>query len=126
MRPSKLRLPDSTEAAIRSLVVDGLGDRRVGSGPELPMQVVQPIADEVEAELVEVLLQAGLQIFVTTWLPGASEVFTQGLRSGPARGLAGHQAGADQHDGFEVLVQEVIAAMATSPWPIVVVLAFDR
>jgi hypothetical protein len=41
MRPSKLRLPDSTETPIRSysaivFEIDG------SSGPELPMQVVQP------------------------------------------------------------------------------------
>ena len=41
MRPSKLRLPESTEHTVRSLswmaaLISG------ASGPELPMQVVQP------------------------------------------------------------------------------------
>jgi hypothetical protein len=41
MRPSKLRLPLSTDATIRSPLVmaSAMGS---GSGPELPMQVVQP------------------------------------------------------------------------------------
>ena len=41
MRPSKLRLPDSTEAATMpwSLIV-AASDSSIG--PELPMQVVQP------------------------------------------------------------------------------------
>ena len=41
MRPSKLRLPESTAATTRSPVVtaSAIGS---GSGPELPMQVVQP------------------------------------------------------------------------------------
>jgi hypothetical protein len=41
MRPSKLRLPDSTAVTARSFVVDGAETSSM-SGPELPMQVVQP------------------------------------------------------------------------------------
>ena len=41
MRPSKLRLPERTAATTRSSSRDGLGTAS-GSGPELPMQVVQP------------------------------------------------------------------------------------
>ncbi|MCY1186424.1 hypothetical protein D9M73_272960 [compost metagenome] len=40
-RPSKLRLPDSTELTIRSLALTQSA-MAGGSGPELPMQVVQP------------------------------------------------------------------------------------
>ena len=40
-RPSKLRLPDSTEAHDDVVAVDRLAIGS-GSGPELPMQVVQP------------------------------------------------------------------------------------
>ena len=41
MRPSKFRLPDSTETTERSsLLTDSLTPS--SSGPELPMQVVQP------------------------------------------------------------------------------------
>jgi hypothetical protein len=41
MRPSKLRLPESTAAATRpfSSIAVAIGS---ASGPELPMQVVQP------------------------------------------------------------------------------------
>ncbi len=40
-RPSKLRLPESTEETIRSLSVI-VWPIASGRGPELPMQVVQP------------------------------------------------------------------------------------
>ena len=57
-------------------------------------------ADQVEAELVEILLQAGLarDIPPTTCEPGTSEVFTQGLAARPlAAALRAKQAGADHH-----------------------------
>jgi hypothetical protein len=41
MRPSKLRLPDRTDTAIRSLSLIAF-EISGWSGPELPMQVVQP------------------------------------------------------------------------------------
>jgi hypothetical protein len=41
-RASKLRLPESTAAATRSFFVDRLPRSARSSGPELPMQVVQP------------------------------------------------------------------------------------
>ena len=41
MRPSKFRLPESTAATIRSCSVTALA-MCSGSGPEFPMQVVQP------------------------------------------------------------------------------------
>jgi hypothetical protein len=40
-RPSKLRLPDSTEPTVRSPSLIAL-ETSGRSGPELPMQVVQP------------------------------------------------------------------------------------
>ena len=40
-RASKLRLPESTEAATTSCSVTAFS-MRASSGPELPMQVVQP------------------------------------------------------------------------------------
>jgi hypothetical protein len=41
MRPSKLRLPESTDTAARSASLTAALTAS-GSGPELPMQVVQP------------------------------------------------------------------------------------
>jgi hypothetical protein len=56
---------------------------------------------------------------VTTWLPGASDVFTQGLRLRPfSTAFFASRPAAISTDGLEVLVQEVIAAITTSPLPI--------
>jgi hypothetical protein len=57
---------------------------------------------------------------VTTCEPGASEVLTQGLGLRPSSSafLATRPA-ATRTPGFDVLVQEVIAAMVTSPSPMV-------
>jgi hypothetical protein len=54
---------------------------------------------------------------VTTLEPGASEVFTHGFaREALLDGLLGDEAGGDQDaEGFEVLVQEVMAAITTAP-----------
>ena len=41
IRPSKLRLPERTEQTTRSLSLTAF-EIASGSGPELPMQVVQP------------------------------------------------------------------------------------
>ncbi|MEC5170951.1 hypothetical protein RCH11_003451 [Glaciihabitans sp. GrIS 2.15] len=41
MRPSKFRFPDSTDATVRSFWVTAALTAGM-SGPELPMQVVQP------------------------------------------------------------------------------------
>ncbi|COW18947.1 Uncharacterised protein [Mycobacterium tuberculosis] len=41
IRPSKFRLPDSTAVTERSLSLTAF-EISSGSGPELPMQVVQP------------------------------------------------------------------------------------
>ena len=54
----------------------------------------------------------------TTWLPGASDVFTHGLTVSPlATALRASRPAAIITLGFEVLVQEVMAAITTSPWP---------
>ena len=55
---------------------------------------------------------------MTTVEPGASEVFTQGLRVEAALDARSGRAGrrAIITDGFEVLVQLVIAAITTRPW----------
>ncbi len=54
---------------------------------------------------------------MTTWLPGASEVFTHGLTASPrARAFCASSPAAIITLGLEVLVQLVIAAITTSPW----------
>ncbi len=54
---------------------------------------------------------------MTTLEPGASVVFTHGLRSRPnSTAFLATRAAPIITDGLEVLVQEVIAAMTTEPW----------
>ena len=55
---------------------------------------------------------------MTTFEPGASEVFTHGFALRPfAAALRAKRPAPISTLGFEVLVQDVIAAMTTSPWP---------
>src|SRR5579875_3771214 len=54
---------------------------------------------------------------MTTLEPGASVVFTQGLRARPAStAFLASSAAPTMTDGLDVLVQDVIAAMTTAPW----------
>ena len=54
---------------------------------------------------------------MTTVEPGASEVFTHGLRVRPlASAFRASRPAETITYGFEVLVQEVIAAITTRPW----------
>src|SRR5690606_4373028 len=119
MRPSKLRLPERTPAAIRplSLIVFEIGP---GSGPELPMQVVQPKPTRLKPSASRSVCRPDLARYSpTTCDPGASEVLTHGLVFRPlATALRARRPAAISTLGLEVFVQEVIAAMATSPWPI--------
>jgi len=53
---------------------------------------------------------------MTTFDPGASVVFTHGLRSRPAStAFFASSAAPTMTEGFEVLVHEVIAAITTAP-----------
>src|SRR6185503_19842590 len=90
-----------------------------GSGPELPMQVVQPKPTRFKPTLSRSVCRPELVRYsATTWLPGASEVFTQGLALSPfAAALRASRPAPIKTFGLEVLVQEVIAAITTSPWP---------
>src|SRR6202012_4281190 len=109
-RPSKLRLPESTAAPMMPL---SLIDFEIssGSGPELPMQVVQPNPIRLNPTLSRSSCSPELERYsATTWLPGASDVLTHGFAVSPL-------AAAISTLGLEVLVQEVIAAITTSPWP---------
>src|SRR3978361_898139 len=90
-----------------------------GSGPELPMQVVQPKPIRLNPILSRSSCSPELGIYsATPWLPGASEVFTQGFEVRPrAAALRANRPAPIRTLGLEVLVQEVIAAITTSPWP---------
>src|SRR5580693_4577054 len=90
-----------------------------GSGPELPMQVVQPNPTRLKPTLSRSACNPELARYsATTWLPGASEVFTHGLAFNPlAAALRASSPAPISTLGLEVLVQEVMAAITTSPWP---------
>src|ERR1700730_11828233 len=89
------------------------------SGPELPMQVVQPNPTRLKPTLSRSCCSPELERYsATTWLPGASEVLTQGLAFSPfAAALRASSPAPIRTLGLDVLVQEVIAAITTSPWP---------
>jgi hypothetical protein len=54
---------------------------------------------------------------MTTLEPGASVVFTHGLRSSPrSTALRASSAAPSMTDGLDVFVHEVIAAITTAPW----------
>src|SRR5437867_3325359 len=54
---------------------------------------------------------------MTTLEPGASVVFTQGLRARPAStAFLASSAAPTMTEGFEVLVHDVMAAITTDPW----------
>src|SRR4029077_19546828 len=90
-----------------------------GSGPELPIQVVQPKPTRLKPTLSRSPCNPELARYsATTWLPGASEVFTHGFAFKPfAAALRAKSPAPISTLGLEVLVQEVIAAITTSPWP---------
>src|ERR1700741_940731 len=90
-----------------------------GNGPELPMQVVQPKPTRLKPTLSRSSCSPELERYsATTWLPGASEVLTQGFAVSPlAAALRANRPAPISTLGLEVLVQEVIAAITTSPWP---------
>src|SRR5215472_2284287 len=59
---------------------------------------------------------------MTTLDPGASVVFTQGLRFRPfSTAFLASRAAPTMTEGLDVLVQDVIAAMTTEPWSTLVV-----
>src|SRR5438309_1060170 len=90
-----------------------------GSGPELPMQVVQPKPIRLKPSLSRSFCRPDLSRYSpTTCEPGASEVFTQGLAERPlAAALRASRPAPIITLGLDVLVQEVIAAITTSPCP---------
>src|SRR6185369_1822830 len=118
IRPSKLRLPESTPETIRplSLIVFEIG---AGSGPELPMQVVQPKPTRLKPSLSRSFCRPDFSRYsATTWEPGASDVFTHDLDLRPSfAALRASRPAPIITDGLDVLVQDVIAAITTSPLP---------
>src|SRR3954447_25826968 len=117
MRPSKLRLPDSTEQTARSPLVTA-SEISGGSGPELPMQVVQPYPTRLNWSSSRYSVRPALSRYsVTTLEPGARLVFTHGLRARPrSTAFLASSPAPTITDGLEVLVQLVIAAITTAPW----------
>ncbi len=56
---------------------------------------------------------------MTTFDPGASVVLTHGLRVSPrSTAFLASRAAPIMTDGFDVLVQDVMAAITTAPWSI--------
>src|SRR6266700_3233003 len=89
------------------------------SGPELPMQVVQPNATRLKPSLSRSACNPDFDKYsATTCEPGASEVLTQGLTVNPlAAALRAKRPAPIMTSGLDVLVHEVMAAITTSPWP---------
>src|ERR1700685_1236527 len=106
-RPSKLRLPDSTAAATRSFLLIA-SEISSGSGPELPMQVVQPKPTRLKPSVSRSFCRPDLSKYsATTCEPGASEVFTHGLTVSPfAIALRAKSPAAIMTFGFDVVGQE--------------------
>src|ERR1700722_19922998 len=90
-----------------------------GSGPELPMQGVQPNPIRLKPTLSRSACNPELERYsATTWLPGASDVFTQRLAFNPfAAAVRASSPAQIRTLGLEVLIHEVIAAITTSPGP---------
>src|ERR1700692_4459293 len=89
------------------------------SGPELPMQVVQPNATRLKPSLSRSACNPDLfRYSATTREAGASEVLTQGLTVNPlAAALRANSPAPIMTLGLDVLVHDVMAAITTSPWP---------
>src|SRR5215212_6667905 len=117
MRPSKLRLPDSTETTARS-PCSIAAETSSGSGPELPMHVVQPYPTRLNPSCSRYGTRPACSRYsVTTLDPGARLVFTHGLRVRPrSTACLASSPAPTITTGFEVLVQLVIAAITTDPW----------
>src|SRR5271157_1764228 len=89
------------------------------SGPELPMQVVQPKPTRLKPSASRSFCRPDLSRYsATTCEPGANEVLTHGLTVRPfAIAFRAKSPAAIMTFGFDVLVHEVIAAITTSPLP---------
>src|SRR5262245_10582905 len=83
------------------------------------MQLVQPKPTRLKPTLSSSFCRPDLSRYsATTWLPGASDVFTHDFGFRPlAAAFFATRPAATITLGFDVLVHEVIAAITTSPWP---------
>ena len=98
MRPSKLRLPDSTAATTRSLLLDRRGDRRVERAGVADAGRAA-VAGEREAELLERRHQAGrLEVVGDGPRARRERGLDRRLDAQAARhGVSGEQARPDHH-----------------------------
>src|SRR5437867_5739923 len=117
MRPSKLRLPLSTDTTTR-LSASTSAATSSGSGPLLPMQVVQPYPTRLKPSCSRYGVRPALfRYSVTTFEPGAGLVFTHGWLDRPRSTARFASSPAPIITlGFDVFVQLVIAAITTEPW----------
>src|ERR1700761_1522673 len=121
MRPSKLRLPESTAVAYRSRAMTScwiFGS----SAPDMPLHVVHAKATMPKPSFSSSgSSPASSRYSCTACEPGASEDLTHGLRTSPrAFALRASRPAAITLRGLLVLVQLVMAAMMTAPsgiWP---------
>src|SRR5271156_3780052 len=117
MRPSKLRLPLSIAHATRlpCLIAPAIAS---STGPLLPIHVVHPYPTRLKRSFSsDSIRPARFRYWVTTFEPGARLVFTHGLTVSPrATAFFARIPAASITDGFEVLVQLVIAAITIEPW----------
>src|SRR6266516_1543934 len=116
MRASKFRFHDSTEQTTRSpstIAAEIASD----SGPEFPMHVVHPYPTVWKPSSSRYLSRpACAKYSVTTFDPGAKLDLTQGLRRMPSStAFFARRPAPIITWGFDVFVQEVIAAMTTEP-----------
>src|SRR5580765_145016 len=116
MRPSKLRLPLSTDATTRFRASTS-ADTSSGSGPLLPMQVVQPYPTRLNPRESRYCCNPAFRRYsVTTLDPGARLVFTHGWLFSPrSTARFANRPALIITLGFEVFVQLVIAAITTEP-----------
>ena len=116
MRPSKLRLPESTAVAYRSRSI--ISFWMTGSNaPDMPLQVVQAYATTPKPSVSSSSINlASSRYILTVFDPGASDDLTHGLRVSPKRlALRAIKPAATILRGLEVFVQLVIAAIITAP-----------
>src|SRR3970282_2156016 len=114
MRPSKLRLPEST-AATTNCPSSIARDTASGNGPEFPMQVVHPYPTTPNPSFSRSDSTPDRSKYsVTTLEPGASDVLTHGLLRSPSfTAFRARRPAASMTEGFAVFVQLVMAAITT-------------
>src|SRR5688572_29265142 len=121
MRPSKLRLPESTAVAYRSRSTISFWITG-SSAPDMPLQVVQAKATTPKPSCSSSSVRpASSRYKATVFEPGARDDLTHGLRVNPSLlALRASRPAAITLRGLLVLVQLVMAAMITAPsgiWP---------